>query len=187
MLDSFSFGILVVGLAGWGLTRVVLCVDGLVDMAVSVAVTTQELLDGIREKAMRIPSLDEMGASNSAGRWSSSGGAENDRNKNVNEIVRALVGSITEEGDIVVACDSKSKLWKDVDLKRAMQNWNMKYVDISRSPESALRVIHQQLTTGKSHEDREIGKVGTFVQRTEMDAPRIGKLVKKSEMGYRKS
>ena len=64
-----------------------------------------------------------------------------------------------------------------------MQNWNMKYVDISRSPESALRVIHQQLTTGKSHEDREIGEVGTFVQRTEMDAPRIGKLVKKSEMG----
>ena len=73
-----------------------------------MAVTTQELLDGIREKAMRIPSLDEMGASNSAGRWSSSGGAENDRNKNVNEIVRALEGSITEEGDIVVACDSKS-------------------------------------------------------------------------------
>ena len=36
-----------------------------------VAVTTQESLDGIREKAMRIASLDELGASSSAGRWSS--------------------------------------------------------------------------------------------------------------------
>ena len=43
----------------------------------------QESLDGIREKAMRKASLDEMGASSSA------------------------------RGDIVVACDSKSKLSND--------------------------------------------------------------------------
>ena len=47
--------------------------------------------------------------------------------------------------DIVVACDSKSTLWKDVDLKRAMQNWNTEYVDIVWSPESESRVfVHQQ-------------------------------------------
>ena len=97
----------------------------------TVAVTTQESSDGIREKAMRIARLDELAASSGAGRWSSSGGAENDRNKRVNEIVRAFVGSIMKEEDIVVASDSKSKLWKDMSLK---QNWNMKYVDVARSP-----------------------------------------------------
>ena len=60
--------------------------------------------------------------------------------------MRALVGSITKRRDIAVACYSKSKLWKDVNLKRAMQSWSMKYDDIARSPESALRVF----TTGKS-------------------------------------
>ena len=79
----------------------------------TVAVTTQESLDGIREKAMRIASLDELRASSSAGRWSSSGGAENDRNETVNEIASAHAGSTRKEGDIVVASDNKSKLWKD--------------------------------------------------------------------------
>ena len=60
------------------------------------------------------------------------------------------MGSITKEGDTVVACYSKSKLCKDVNLKRAMQSWSMKYDDIARSPESALRVF----TTGKSDEDK---------------------------------
>ena len=77
-----------------------------------MAVTTQESFDGIREKAMRIASLDELGASSRAGRWSRSGRAESDRNKNVNEIVRAFAGSIMKEGYSAVASDSKSKLWK---------------------------------------------------------------------------
>ena len=55
----------------------------------AVVVTTQESLDGIREKAMRIASINELGASSSAGRWFSSVGAENERNKKVNDIVRA--------------------------------------------------------------------------------------------------
>ena len=71
----------------------------------TAAVTTQESLDGIREKAMRIANLDELGASSSAGRWSSSGRAENDRNKKVNEIDRALVGSIMKEGGHVKAVE----------------------------------------------------------------------------------
>ena len=39
----------------------------------TVAVTTQESLDGIREKAMRIASIDELETSSSAGRWISLG------------------------------------------------------------------------------------------------------------------
>ena len=99
-------------------------------------VTTQESLDGIREKAMRIASLDKLGASSSAGRWSSSVEAENDRTKKANELVRAFVGSTMKEGDMDVACDSKSKLWRDLSWQRARQNWNMKYVDVARSPGS---------------------------------------------------
>ena len=55
-------------------------------------------------------------------------GAANEKTKEANELVRAFVGQITKEGDIVVASDSKSRLWRDLSLKRAMQNWNMKYV-----------------------------------------------------------
>ena len=88
-----------------------------------------------------VRNLDELGASSSAGRWSSSGRAESDRNKKVNEIVRALVGSRMKEGGIVDASDSRSKLWRDMSLKRAIQSWNMKYVDVARSPGSALRVF----------------------------------------------
>ena len=39
----------------------------------TVAVTTQESLDGIREKAMRIASIDELETGSRAGRWSSPG------------------------------------------------------------------------------------------------------------------
>ena len=89
-----------------------------------VAVTTQESLDGILEKAMRIVSLHKMGTCCSARRGHSPEGAEIDKTKKAKEIVRPY---------------TKSKLWKDVGLRRAMQNWNMKYVDNLRSPESALR------------------------------------------------
>ena len=57
---------------------------------------------------MRIASIDELETGSTAGRWSSPGGAENDKTKKANELVRALVGLITKEGDIVVASDSKS-------------------------------------------------------------------------------
>ena len=103
--------------------------------------------------AMRIAGLDEMEASSSASRGLSPGGAEIDKTNKVKEIVRALVSSTTEERDTVVACDSMSKLRKNVDLKRAMQNWNMKYVDIARSPESALFQSNLFVLKGqRSHE-----------------------------------
>ena len=55
-----------------------------------VAVTTQELLDGIREKAMRIVSLHKMETCCSARRGHSPEGAEIDKTKKAKVIVRAL-------------------------------------------------------------------------------------------------
>ena len=63
----------------------------------TVAVITQESLDGIREKVMRVASFDEVEESSGAGRRSSSEGAETDRNKKANEIVRDLVGLVLKE------------------------------------------------------------------------------------------
>ena len=62
---------------------------------------------------MRIASIDELDTGSSTPRWSSPRGAENDRNKKVSEIVRALVGFEMREGDIVVASGSKSKRWRE--------------------------------------------------------------------------
>ena len=70
-----------------------------------------------------------------------------------------------------------------MDLKRAVQNWNMKYVDLARSPESALRVFTSSERLAIHLKINEIGEVGKLVTMMEMDAPRIGKLVKTSEMG----
>ena len=69
----------------------------------TMAVTTQASLDGIREEAIRIASLDEVGASSSARRGPSAGGAEIDKAKKAKEIVRALVLSP------VTACQSHGK------------------------------------------------------------------------------
>ena len=74
----------------------------------TVATTTQESLDGICEKAMRIASMDELETGRSAGRWSCRGAA-NDKTQKAHELVGTLVGQITKEGDIVVASDSMSK------------------------------------------------------------------------------
>ena len=64
-----------------------------------------------------------------------------------------------------------------MDLKRAMQNWNMKYVDIARSPESAMRVFTSSERLANHLKINEIGEVGKLMTMMEMDAPRIGKLV----------
>ena len=54
------------------------------------------------------------------------------------------MGTIKKEGDIVVASDSKPKLWKDMSLKRAVQHCNME--DVKRCEESRISVesVHQQ-------------------------------------------
>ena len=67
---------------------------------------------GIREKATRIASVDELETGSSTARWPSTGGAENDRTGKVNDLLRSLVGIMKKEGDIIVASGSKSKLWR---------------------------------------------------------------------------
>ena len=148
----------------------------------AVAVTTQESLDGIREKAMRIASIDELETGSSIARWSSPWRPENDRTGKANELVRSLLGIIKKEADIIVASGSKSKLWRDMSLKRAVQDWNMKYVDVARSPGSALRVFTSSERLVNQLTINEIREVGEMVTKTETNAPNIGKLVKKNEM-----
>ena len=75
-------------------------------------------------------------------------------------------------------------------LKRAIQNWNMKYVDVVRSPGSVMRVftsserLANQLKKNEMDDPKveKIGEVGNLVKKIEMGAPRTGKLVKKNEM-----
>ena len=57
----------------------------------TVAVTTQESLDGIREKALRIASIDEKETGSRSGRWS-----RRIREGQDHELVSALVGQITK-------------------------------------------------------------------------------------------
>ena len=95
----------------------------------AVTVTTSESSDGIREKAMRNVCIDELETGSSTSRWSSPGRAENDRTGKAKELVRSLVGTRKKEEDNIVASGSKSELWRDMSLKRAIQNWNMKYVN----------------------------------------------------------
>ena len=51
---------------------------------------------------------------------------------------------MTNEGDIVVASDSKSKLWRDLSLKRAIQNLNMKLCRQSEEEKVIVEGVHQQ-------------------------------------------
>ena len=116
---------------------------------------------------MRIASIDELETGSSAGRWSSPGGAVNDKTKKA--IEPALVGR-----DIAVASDSKSELWRDLSLKR-----NMTCVDIARSPGSALRVFTSSERLAHHLKINEIGEVGKLVKKIEMAPPKIGKLMKR--------
>ena len=64
-----------------------------------------------------------------------------------------------------------------------MQNWNMKYVDMARSPESASRVFTSSEPLANLLIINEIEEVGELVTKIEMSAPKTGKLVKKGETG----
>ena len=85
-----------------------------------MAVTAEESSDGIRENATA--SIEELETGSNAARWSSPEGAESDKTEKANVFARALVGMIKKEGGINVASDSKSKLWRDMSLKRAVKN-----------------------------------------------------------------
>ena len=96
------------------------------------------------------------------------------------------MGLINKERDNIVASDSKSKLWRDTSLKRTIKNWNMKCVDIVKTPGSALRVFTSSERLANQLKIKEFGEVGKLVTKTEMNAPKIGKVVKKNWMDDRK-
>ena len=173
----------------------------------TVAVTTQESLDGICEKAMRIARIDELGAKQQCRKIVQfKEGAENNRNKKASEIVKAIVGSIMNEVDIVTMSDSKPKLWKDMSLKRAIENWNMEHVNVARNPGSALRVFtsserlarswrigdedrdecSRNLKIGEEERDVKFGVVEKLVRKVESGGPHAGKMMRKVGTGDRK-
>ena len=82
------------------------------------------------------------------------------------------MGQTTKEVDIFVASDSKPKLWRDLSLKRAIQNWNMKYVDIARSPGSASIVSSSSERLATQLKTNEMGEVGKLLK----SAPKSGKI-----------
>ena len=73
-----------------------------------MAVPTQESSDGICGKAMRLR------ASTSWRQAAAVQEGQNDMTRKANELVRSLVGIMNEEGDIIVAFGSKSKLLRDI-------------------------------------------------------------------------
>ena len=158
-----------------------------------MAVTTQESPDGVREKAMTIASVDELERGSSTARWPSPGGAENDRTGKANQFVRSLVG-MKKEGDIIVASGSESKLWRDMSLKLAIQDWNVKYVDVARSPGSKIRVFtsSERLANQLKKTEMDVPKVeevevvGKLVERIHMGSPQARKRMKNVKTGDRK-
>ena len=61
-------------------------------------------------------------------------------------------------------------------LKRAIQHWNMIYVDIARGPGSAIRVLTSSERVANQLKINETGEVGHLVTKAETNAPKIGKL-----------
>ena len=80
------------------------------------------------------------------------------------------MGQILKNGDVVVASDSKSRLWRDLSMRQAIQNWNMIYADIARSPESALRAFTRNEGLANKLNEDEVGEVGNLLKKIEMDA-----------------
>ena len=68
---------------------------------------------------------------------------------------------------------ASQKLWRAMILKRTVQNWNMKYVDVARNPGSALRVFTSSDRLANHLKINEIGEVGKVVTKIEMYVPKI--------------
>ena len=70
---------------------------------------------------------------------------------------------------------------------RAMQNWNMKNVNVARSPGSGLRVFTSSERLANQMKINENGEVGKLVKKIGMGGPQAGKLMKNVETGGMKS
>ena len=79
----------------------------------------------------------------------------------------AATGQILKNREVVVASDSKSRLWS---MRQAIQNWNMMYADIARSPESALRAFTSGEGLANQLNEDEVGDAGKPQKKTEMEA-----------------
>ena len=80
-------------------------------------------------------------SSSGAGRWSSSWRAENDRNKKVNEIVRAFVGFIVKERRCCHCLRQQVKAMERIEFEASNTTFEHEIVDVARSPGSSLRVF----------------------------------------------
>ena len=59
-------------------------------------------------------------------------------------------------------------------LKRVIQNWNMKYFDVARSPGSAWRMFTSSERLANHLKITEIGEAGKLVTKNEMGDPQTG-------------
>ena len=82
------------------------------------------------------------------------------------------MGQILKNGVVVVASDSKSRLWRDRSMRQAVQNWNMCMPTFARSPESALRAFTSSEGLANQLNEDEVGEVGNLLKKIEMDATR---------------
>ena len=102
--------------------------------------------------------------------------------KNLDENISGREQKRRESGGSDDANGSKSKLWRDMSLKRAIQDWNMKSVDVARRPGPAIRVFTSSERLANQLKINEMKEVGELVTKTVTDTPEIGKSVKKNEI-----
>ena len=67
-------------------------------------------------------------------------------------------------------------------MRQALQNWNMRYNDVARSPESAARVFTSSERLASQLKEGEVGEVGRLVKKIEMDDMKTGRVVEKVSM-----
>ena len=108
---------------------------------------------------------------------------KNDKNKKANEIVRAIVGSMVTEGEIVVASDSKSKAVERHEFAKQHKIGPGKMSTLRGNPGSALRVF---TSSERLANQLKINEIGKLVTKIEMDTPKFGKLLKKNDMSNSK-
>ena len=75
-----------------------------------------------------------------------------------------------KNGDVVVASGGGSGLWGGLSMRQAIQNWNMIYADIARSPESALTAFTSSEGLANQLNEDEVGEVRKLLKKIEMDA-----------------
>ena len=71
-------------------------------------------------------------------------------------------------------------------MKRAIQNWNMRYVDVVRGPGSALTAFTSSERLAKRPKTNDVGGVGKVVKKIDMGDAKARRLVKNVGTGNMK-